>query len=99
MNTCEHEKGQRTCGGWKLICQEDLPASFRFGQDVDPIIRQQLEQEVEQLVGKESNWSWTMVKEEPFKSLPQNVFHLFLMPINWQWIDRSFERIVTYEAR
>jgi hypothetical protein len=47
------EQKSKEATKWMTTVKRILPASFRIGVDVDPVVRERLEHELEQLVGQE----------------------------------------------
>lgn len=69
---------------WMTTVKRILPASFRIGVDVDPIVRERLEQELEQLVGQEMELQveeGVTVKLAPAKRIPY-VPHAYQLAID-----------------
>jgi 16S rRNA C967 or C1407 C5-methylase (RsmB/RsmF family) len=69
---------------WMTTVKRILQASFRIGVDVDPIVRERLEQELEQLVGQEMELQveeGVTVKLAPAKRIPY-VPHAYQLAID-----------------
>jgi 16S rRNA C967 or C1407 C5-methylase (RsmB/RsmF family) len=70
--TTDEQKSEEAAK-WMTTVKRILPASFRIGVDVDPVVRERLEHELEELVGQEMDLiveEGVNVKLAPAKRIP-----------------------------